>query len=215
MPLEFWAAWLPRVAKMLPTGSDYPRHVQPDEPRAEPPVQLPLWADEPPEEAAPLLDAIERLREPVRVFLSSTSQDTSTLSAVRSFLRSQAIVVESSLPDFDYSGPVLLPDFTGDDYRALNATVWALIVTNLRKLAEVEQVVEVASADPESRRLVARISEHLPSRAQVAKMTPWAVLVMVSIAMLKVAPEINPNDIAMLAVILMVVLYLLPPRSGS
>jgi hypothetical protein len=38
---------------------------------------------------------------------------------------------------------------------------------------------------------------------------------MVSLYMLKVAPEINPNDLLVLTMILMVVLYLLPPRSGS
>jgi len=38
---------------------------------------------------------------------------------------------------------------------------------------------------------------------------------MVSLDMLKVAPEINPNDISVLTMILMVVLYLLPPRAGS
>jgi hypothetical protein len=33
--------------------------------------------------------------------------------------------------------------------------------------------------------------------------------------MLKVAPEITPNDIGVLTIILMVVLYFLPPRAGS
>jgi hypothetical protein len=41
------------------------------------------------------------------------------------------------------------------------------------------------------------------------------VFIMVSLDLLNVAPELNPNDIGVLTMILMVVLYLLPPRSGS
>ena len=82
-------------------------------------------------------------------------------------------------------------------------------------LAEAEQIVEAASADPENRKLVARISERLPSRAQAVKLGPCALLVVVSLDLLKVAPELNPNDINVLAMILMVALYLLPPRSSS
>ena len=37
---------------------------------------------------------------------------------------------------------------------------------------------------------------------------------MVSLDLLKAAPELNPNDLTVLTMILMVVLYLLPPRSG-
>jgi hypothetical protein len=47
----------------------------------------------------------------------------------------------------------------------------------------------------------------------MAKLPPWGVFVLVSLEMLRVAPEVNPNDIAVLTMILMVVLYLLPPRS--
>jgi hypothetical protein len=46
-------------------------------------------------------------------------------------------------------------------------------------------------------------------------MTPWAVFVLVALGMLEVAPEINSNDIGVPTMILMVVLYLLAPRSGS
>ena len=44
----------------------------------------------------------------------------------------------------------------------------------------------------------------------MARLAPWAVFVMVSLELLKAAPEINPNDIGVLTMILMVVLYLLP-----
>ena len=78
-----------------------------------------------------------------------------------------------------------------------------------------ERAVEAANSDPENRKLVARIIECLPNRTQMLKLGPWAVFVMASIELLKVAPDINPNDIAVLTMILMIVLYLLPPRSGS
>lgn len=124
--------------------------------------------------------------------------------------------MEALRASFQHSQPtVLFPDFTGEDYGALEATVLALIPAEPAELADMERAVEVASADPENRKLVARITERLPSRAQLAKLTPWAVFVMVSLDMLKVAPEINPNDISVLTMILMVVLYLLPPGSGS
>ena len=179
-------------------------------------MQLPLWADEAPDEAAPLLDTIERLRAHVSVYVSSTLQDMAAANTVRSILQRQASAMEAMGADFEQSQvTVLLPDFTGDDYGALWATVRALIPTKPEKLAAAERTIEVASADPENRKLVARITEHLPSRTQVAKLTPWAVFVMVSLDLLKVAPEINRNDIGVLTMILMVVLYLLPPRSGS
>lgn len=181
--------------------------MQPDEPSAEPPAQLPLWADEPPKEAASLLDLIERLQRQLGV-----PHGTASASTVRARLQRLAIAMETG--SFEQSqSMVLLPHFTGDNYKALERTILVL-APKPEELAEVEQAVEAASADPENRKLVARIAERLPSRAQVAKMTPWAVLVMVSLELLKVAPEINPNDIGALTMILMVELYLLPPRSG-
>jgi hypothetical protein len=169
-----------------------------------------LWADDPPEEAGPLLDSIERLRNTWAHTVPL--QDDALTRLVRSGLHQ--VILGARGAGKSYPG-VLLPDFTGDDYSALEATVVSLVVTDRAALAEVERAVEVASTDPESRKLVAQIAEHLPNRAQVAKLTPWAALVMVSAAMLKIAPEINPNTIAMLAIIVAVVLYLLPPRSGS
>ena len=59
---------------------------------------------------------------------------------------------------------VLLPDFTGDDYSALEAAVLDLVPANPGQLADVEQAVEAASADPENRELLAKISECLPNR---------------------------------------------------
>jgi hypothetical protein len=135
---------------------------------------------------------------------------------VRSILLRQASVMEAMQADFEWSQvTVLFPEFTGDDYSALWARVLAFVPTKPEELAAAERTAGVASADPENRKLVARIIEHLPSRTQVAKLTPWTVFVMVSLDLLKVAPEINPNDIGVLTMILMVVLYLLPPRSGS
>jgi hypothetical protein len=182
----------------------------------EPRVQLPPWVDEPPEEAGPLLNLIERLQAHAWAHVDATLRDVASTNSVRSILRRQASAMETMRASFEPLRPtVLLPDFTGDDYEALDAAVLALVPTTPDQLADMEHAVEVASADPESRKLVARITERLPSRAQVAKLTAWAVFVLVALGMFKVAPELNPNDIGVLTMILMVVLYLLPPRSGS
>jgi len=179
-------------------------------------LQLPLWAEEPPEEAGPLLDTIARLQERAWAHNDATLRDMAATHNVRSILQRQATAMTAMRASFEQSRPVVLvPDFTGDDYTALVAAVLALSPTTPEQLADIEQAVEAASADPENRKLVARITERLPSRAQGAKLTPWAVFVMVSLDMLKVAPELNPNDIGVLTMILMVVLYLLPPRPGS
>lgn len=87
--------------------------------------------------------------------------------------------------------------------------------TDPEQLADIKQAVEAASTDPENRKLLARITDRLPSRAQLAGLTPRAVFVMVSLEILKVAPEINPNDVGVLTMILTVMLYSLPPRAGS
>ena len=194
-------------------GSYYPRGVQSDD---RGPEQLPSWADEAPaNEAAPFLDLIERLRAQGWAQVDATLQEMADANSVRSILQRQASAMEAMRASFKQSEPmVLLPDFTGDDYEALEDAVLALI-PQPEVLAELEQAVKAASEDSESRKLVARITERLPSRAQVVKLTPWALFVMVSLDLLKVAPELNPNDLSVLTMILMVVLYLLPPRSGS
>lgn len=184
--------------------------------RIEPPVQLPPWAERPPEEAGPLLDLIERLRRQAWANVDSTLREMATTSTVNSILGRQAAAMDALLASFEQPRPAaLLPDFTGDDYSALESAILALVPTDPEQLADLEQVVEAAGADPENRKLLARITERLPSRTQMARLTPWAVFVVVSLDMLKVAPEINPNDIGMLTMILMAVLYVLPPRSGS
>lgn len=184
--------------------------------RAEPPVQLPSWAEQPPEEAGPLLDVIERLRVQAWTHADITLREMAAANNVNSILQRQANTMDAMLASFEQPLPaVLLPDFTGDDYSALETTVLALVPTSPEQLADIEQAVEAASADPENRKLLARITDRLPSRTQLAGLTAWAVFVMVSLEMLKVAPEISPNDIGVLTMILMIVLYLLPPRPGS
>jgi hypothetical protein len=188
--------------------------VQPEESSAEPPVQLPWWADNPPEAARPLLFFIERQRTH-QWAQADALRDMAAASTVRAILQRQATAMEDMLVHIDRSRPtVLLPDFSRDDYTALETAILALI-PRPEQLADVEQAVEAASADPENRKLVARITDRLPTGAQVDKLTAWAAFVTVSIEMLKVAPELNPNDIGVLTMILMVVLYLLHPRSGS
>ena len=180
------------------------------------PAQLPSWAEQPPEEAGPLLDVIEHLRAQAWAHVDTTLRDMAAATNVNSILQRQANTMDAMLASFGQPRPtVLLPDLTGDDYSALETTVLALVPTNPEQLADIEQAVEVASADPENRRLLVRITDRLPSRTQLAGLTPWAIFVMVTLEMLKVAPGINPNDIGVLTMILMVVLYLLPPRAGS
>lgn len=65
----------------------------PDESPAEQPAQLPLWADEPPEEAGPLLDAIERLRAHAWAYVDSTLQEMAAASNMRSILQRQASMI--------------------------------------------------------------------------------------------------------------------------
>ena len=184
--------------------------------RADLPVPLPSWTGQPPEEAGPLLGVIEHLRARAWAHVDTTIQDMAAAANVNSILERQASTMDAMLASFKQPRPtVLLPDFTGDDYSALETTVLAFIPTNPERLADIEQAVEAASADPENRKLLARITDRLPSRTRLAGLTPWAVFVMVSLEVLKVAPEINSNDIGVLTMIVMVVLYLLPPRAGS
>jgi hypothetical protein len=183
--------------------------------RAELPTKLPWWAN-PPEEAAPLLAVVERLRTLAWAQVDSTLRDTAAASNVNSIQHRQANAMDAIGASFERPrSAVLMPDFTGEDYSSLETAVLALVPTDPEELASIEQDVEAASADPENRKLLAQITERLPSRTQLARLTPWAIFVIVSLEVLKEAPEINPNDIGMLTMILMVVLYLLPPRGGS
>lgn len=184
--------------------------------RADLPVRLPSWAQQPPQEARPLLDVIEHLRAQAWVHVDTTLREMAATTNVNSILQRQASTMNAMLASFRQSRPaVLLPDFTGDDYSGFETTVLALVPTDPEQLADIEQAVEAASADPANRKLLAWIADRLPSRTQLAGLAPWAVFVTVSLKMLQVAPEINPNDIGVLTMILMVVLYLLPPRAGS
>jgi hypothetical protein len=93
--------------------------VQPDESCAEPPVQLPLWAETPPEEAAPLLDVIGRLQADVWASANAL-RDRHGVSAVRAILLRQASAMDAMLTSYDGSERlVLLPDFSGEDYGHL------------------------------------------------------------------------------------------------
>jgi hypothetical protein len=180
----------------------------------------PPWWAQPPEEAGPLLAAIERLRESHRghawAAVNRTLQEMAAANSVESILQRQKNTMDAMLASFKPpSATALLADFPADDYDSLAASVLALIPKAPEQLADIEKAVETASADLENPELLARITRRLPDRTQLAHLTPWAVFVLVSLATLKAAPEINPNDIGVLTVILMIVMYLLPPRAGS
>jgi hypothetical protein len=184
--------------------------------RTAPRIQMPSWAENPPEEAGPLLEVIERLRTHAWAQVHATLQDMAAVSSVNSILQRQANAMDAIQASFTQPQPeALLPDFTGDDYYALETAVLGLIPADPGQLAGIEQAVEAASAAPGNREMLTRITRRLPEPAQLARLTPWAIFVLVSLDMLKAAPEINPNDIGVLTMILMIVLYLLPPRSDS
>lgn len=125
--------------------------------RTEPPVQLPSWAEKPPEKAGPVLDVIERLRTQAWAHVDSTLRDMAAANTVNSILQRQANAMDAILASFEQPRPaVLLPDFSGDDYSALEDAVLALVPTNPEQLADIEQVLEAASANPGPRASTAR-----------------------------------------------------------
>ena len=115
-------------------------------------VQLPWWAGNPPEEAGPLLEVIERLRTLAWAQVDSTLRDMAAANDVNSILQSQANAMDAMRASFERPrSAVLLPDFTGEDYSSLETAVLALVPTDPEELAAIEQGVEAASADPENR----------------------------------------------------------------
>jgi hypothetical protein len=187
--------------------------------RIGPPEPRPWWA-EPPAEADPLLVAIERLRESPRghawAAVDRTLREMASANSVDSILLRQRSAMDAIVASFRSPGPTpVLADFLGGDSDSLETAVLALLPTDPEQLVGIEETVETASADPGNRELLTRIAQRLPDRAHVAHLTPWAVFVLAAVAMLTAAPEMNPNDIGALTIILMIVLYLLPPRAGE
>jgi hypothetical protein len=97
-----------RPRALVAPGRHYFRCVHPDESSSELPVQLPLLVDEPPEEAGPLLDVIERLRAYVWDGAGGTLRDMADASTVRSILQRQANAMEMMLASFEQSRPMVL-----------------------------------------------------------------------------------------------------------
>jgi hypothetical protein len=75
------------------------------------------------------------------------------------------------------------------------------------QVAEVEQAVVEASADPQSRKLAEQLGERL-ARPEIANMTRWAVFVLASADFIKLTENSNPNVLQALSIIVMVWLYL-------
>jgi hypothetical protein len=89
--------------------------------------------------------------------VDSTLRDMAAANTVNSILQRQANAMDAILASFEQPRPaVLLPDFSGDDYSALEDAVLALVPTNPEQLADIEQVLEAASANPGPRASTAR-----------------------------------------------------------
>lgn len=67
---------------------------------------------------------------------------------------------------------MLLPHSSGTNWRRLESAVRSLLPTSPEQIAELEQAVEEASADPETRKEAHRIAASLLSRAQRMNLTP-------------------------------------------
>ena len=195
--------------------------------------QLALWGDEPPEEALPLLQLINRLRTDVWQHADELG-DSAPASGIRSALYRQLNAIEDALrpqtmPSAgDWAAPprplelsvasqpdALLPDFSDTNWASLESAVISLLPASPEQIAELEQAVLEGSTDPQNRKAAHRLATSLLSRAQWRNLAPWATITAVAGAMLKLADDVTSNQLLMLTIIVMVVLWAMPPpRSG-
>jgi hypothetical protein len=156
-----------------------------------------------PEAASAFVEMLERRRRAAAwAEVSATIRQMGRDNAVQSILRRQAQSMDAIKGSFEEF--TLLPDFSGDDFSQLESAVLSLMPTTAEEVENIERAVVDTSADPESRKIIARLAEHLPNRSEVATMTTWAGFLAVALYLMEMAPEIDPNRIAMLAVIVAV-----------
>lgn len=167
-----------------------------------------------PEAAVAFVEMLERSRRDTAWRIAEAAiRQMGTDNAVPSILRRQAELMESIRTSFERTVPfpdatgndfALLPDFTGDDYSQLESAVLSLFPATAEEVQNVEHTIADASADPEARKIIARFADHMPDRSEIARMTTWAGFLVVAAYMYEIAPGMDANRIAMLAVIVAV-----------
>lgn len=161
------------------------------------------YAAPPRDVAAAFVEMLERIRRDaawagVTVTIRRMADD----NTVRSILHRQAQAMEAM--SANSRSVVLLPDFSGDDFSQLESAVVGLLPGTAEELENIERIAAETGADPENQKLVARLADHLPDRSGIVKMATWTGFLTVAGYLMKVAPEINANRVAMLAVLVAV-----------
>jgi hypothetical protein len=163
--------------------------------------------------AEDFVNMLERIRaDAAWAHVRATLQQMAADNSISSILHRQALTMEEIQ---ESSGQiVLLPDFTGDDWSDLESAVVSLLPTTAREIENVERIAADAVANPDNRRLVDRIAEHLPDRSEIPNMATWAGFFAVAAYLLKVAPDMSSNQIEMLGIIVAIWIALVQrPRS--
>jgi hypothetical protein len=160
------------------------------------------YAALPPDVAAAFVEMLERVRRDVAwAKVTDSVRQMAADNAVRSILRRQALAMDAIQGSFNV---VLLPDFSGDDFSELESAVISLLPATTGEVQEIERTVARASSDPESQNFIARLVSHFPDSSQIGTMATWTGFLAVAAYLLKIAPEMDGNRIAMLAVIVAV-----------
>jgi hypothetical protein len=153
-----------------------------------------------------------RRRDAAMAEVTATIRRMTEDNTVRSILHRQAQAMEAIQASF--KPVVLFPDFSGDDFSQLESAVLGLLPTTAEEVENVERIVVQTRTDPEYRKIIARLADHLPDRSEIARMATWTSFLAVASYLIEMAPEIDANRIAMLAVIVAVWAVLVQrPRS--
>jgi hypothetical protein len=171
------------------------------------------YAALPPHAAAAFVEMLERRRRDATwAAVTAAVWRMAEDNTVRSILHRQAQAMEAIQASF--KPVVLLPDFSGDDFSQLESGVLGLLPRTAEEVENVERIVVQTGSDPENRKIMTRLADHLPDRSEIARMTTWTSFLIVASYLIKMAPEIDTNRIAMLAVIVAVWAVLVErPRS--
>jgi hypothetical protein len=151
----------------------------------------------PPDVAAAFVEMLERRRRDTAK-AEATIREIAGDDTLRSILRRQVQAMDAIQASFE--PVVLFPDFSGDDFSQLESAVLGLLPRTTDEVENVERIVVEASADPENRKFIAEVANRLPDRSKIVRMATWVGFLMVASYLIEIAPEMNANRIAMLAV---------------
>lgn len=180
-----------------------------------------------PDVAAAFVEMLERRRsDEALAGTSATIRSMATNNAVGPILRRQVAAMRKIQASFEPltlfpieattvvpTGPALLPDFSGSNFRRLESAVLSLLPKTTEEVEEAEQVAVEAASDPENRKMLAGIADHLPDRAQIAKMAPLAGFLAVAAVLVEFLPSILDSDqIAVLGALIAVYAIIFPPK---